>query len=242
MLEENNKFPKKTTEMSTQELFSYFKKGIVSMVEEHFNHHGKQELEPAVFVGVRRNALMKHEKFKQSLPDELKEQIIGSLEEDRSIHTLCLPLGPFFSDKGSQIMNQFGKELARKVVDDAIQDLKKIDLNAVMFIVFVTEAFMVEQTTKGTDLANDLATGKKTVEDVARESIPPGGVKDMPDAKERLVLMFETLTSSQLVAFDILRSDTYQEAINMQEYPETNNPGGGLFSGILHKGMHTNVN
>lgn len=242
MLEENNKFPKKTSEMSTQELYSYFKDGIVKMVEEHFNHHGKQELEPAVFVGVRRNALMKHEKFKQSLPPEIKDQVIAGLEEDRLIHTLCLPLGPFFSDKGNAMINQFSKELARKMIDEAIKDLKQIDMNSVMFIVFVTEAYMVEQSHKGTDLATDLATGKKTVEDVARESIPPGGVKDMPKAKERIVLMFETLTSSQLVAFDILRSDTYQEAINMQEFPETNQPGGGLFSGILHKGMHTNVN
>jgi hypothetical protein len=229
--------PKKQSEMTTQELFVHFKEGTIEMIKEHFNEHGNQIIEPAVFIGVKQNALANHADFLNSLPPVVKQQIMENIHDEHKIHTLCLPLGKLFQDHGNEIMNKASKNIARRMVDEAVNDFRKIDVNSVMFVLFVTEAYMAEHIVDD-KTAQDIALGRKSIDSL----IPDGGVRSMPGTKEVITLMYETLTSSQLITFDILRSDEYQEAINMREFPEMNQPSEGLFSGILHSGNHTNFN
>lgn len=231
--------PPKVDEMKAKELFQHFKEGIIGMVESHFNGHIKagEDLEPAVFIGIRKKALLNHPKFDEMFPKQMRDEVYSTLDEEYAIHTVLVPLGRFFNDHGHKELNHAMKIGAKTMVDSIIDEFKQFDLNAVMFMVFVSQCTMVEMDAPK-DFLNKMATGQFKDSDL----IPEGGVKSMENAKERIVMVFETQNSSQMVTFDVLRSDTYQEAINMKEMPESSNPGGGLFSGFLHKGMITDVN
>jgi len=226
---------KKVSELSKNELYEHFKKGVIETVKRHFNGRKEDLLEPAVFLGVKNSGMeeiAKRDKFvKEQM--EMHDKIKPEGYKDYSIQTPLIPLGPFFEDHGSEEFNQVAKGAAMRLVKHAIREVNKNDMSAVMFSCFVSECFMAKA--EGTAKDNiALHLGDTDVIDGAMKGYKK--VSEMPNAEEKVILIFETSQTTEMIQFDILFSPDNNDKMMHSEKSlgKTTSPAQGIMAGILH--------
>lgn len=237
------KLPRKASEMSVQELYSHFRESIISLTKVHFDGPQVSALEPAFFIGIRKEALKKKlDEFKDKLDPETYKRMEEDVSSDKdySIHTMFIPLGTYMKDYGVDFVNHVAKDAGVKEINAAIESMRAVDYNSVMFTCFVSESMMsmINVEKLDSETAKDLQFKRKNPHDI----FTPEFIEKHCEMKDVVTLMFETMNTSQVVAFDILRGESYQEMINENIMPESTIPSGGIFAGFLHKGVHTNAN
>lgn len=241
------KLPRKSSEMSTAELYEHFKNGMISLVEMNFSEPGANP-PPSVFLGVRKSALEKklNKVKEEGKVDKYKiERMSEDLVEDNDnkIHTLHIDLGMFFMDHGNDFMNAVSKDAAQRMVKDAISSMQKEDINSVMFMCFISEAFMTEIPT---DKISPQHLKMIEQHEIQPEELIAKYYPQFMDnlKKDKVVLMFETSTFSEVVSFDVLQNEerTFKELINMHSIGRTEGAASGLFGGMLHKRSRIDLN
>lgn len=247
---------KRISEMNYEEKYEKFKEGVIEMVKENFNGE-MHDIEPIVFLGVKQEVLsflikenMKNDcdcekckanrKLAESInPDEINE----------SIHIIPI----FISNElaaGSKLSETFGemainhaKEMVNKKVHGVIEELNKVIFNGVQYSAHVAEAYLVEHkfTEKDQSLQN---MGKpSSLDDIEKEIVENGGVRNHPNAKEKAIIVLETMHFSEVVTFDMLRSKeaNYQELTNQRcDSTATEPQTGGYLTRLVHKSKITN--
>ena len=236
---------KNIDKIKTMDLFELFKEEMIEKTQEAFNI--SDDLRPIIFLGVRKNAMLDQINKEPSLNEQYKQYIDAAdgdedLIMDKSIHCAMIPLGQFFEDTGIPELNNITKMMARNMIDKIVTDMRKVDINSVMFSAFISEAWMGEHVM--TDKEKRAAQLGKEMPGPIQEHINKGKrVKDFPGAKEKVVLCFETRMGSQICTFDIDRSDPIQKkAVNFKEHAWSSNQSEGLFSGIVHTPDSPNLN
>jgi hypothetical protein len=245
---------KKISEMSYEEKYEQFKKGIIELVQMNFNGE-RHQLEPIVFLGVKHdvlNHMLKNNKGDLEPFDsgcecegcqanrEMAKSIDMEAVKDK-VHILPImiskeiALGAHFAEVLGPTAIETAKELVNKKVHGVIEELNKIAYGAVQYTAHVTEAFIMEHkfTEKDQSLENmGLPNSLSQIE----EQLKNGGVRSHPDAKEKAIIVLETMNFSEVVTFDMLRSDNYQELTNefCHEHADTPQTGGYL-TGLIHK-------
>jgi len=225
---------KKVSDLSRDELYEKFKEGITDTVRKHFNGPSENLLEPAVFLALKKDAIEKAAKKHSDVDEQMKyhKAIRPDGYEDYAIHTALIPLGPFFEDHGHPIMNDFAKKAAMKLIQLAIKDFTKDDMTAVMFSCFVSECYMA----KGEGDSNTAASLHLGDTDVIEDAMKGyDRVKDMPNAEEKVIMLFETSQTTEMVQFDILNEDGFKMMTKEKSLGKTAAPGQGAIAGILHK-------
>ena len=218
--------------MSTMDLYEYFKKGMIEMTKLNFNSASNRP-EPAMFLGVRKSVLPKISKMiPQALLDEHKHEF----ENENAIHAIYMPLGMLFRDMGSPIASDIGKGIARKLMAETIQEIRKHDYNAVMFSAFITEAFVkvnhLPKNGKGTEVDEFLNS-----KDYKRPSLDP-------TSEEKVMISLETQNSSEMIMFDIVenKETDFLELVNEKQIGDSKTPMQGLFGGLIYNGINSNHN
>lgn len=249
---------KKISEMDYLEKYQEFKKGIIELVKMNFNGN-LHMLEPIVFLGVKHDVL--NYMLKNGTDGELQpldngcdcegcranRELAKTLKPEATkdkIHILPIEIARQLA-AGNHMAEIFGnqaietaKELINKRVHIAIEKLNKIALNAVQYTANITEAFILEHeiSEKENSMRN---MGKPDSLSQLEESLAKnGGVRSHPDAKEKVIIVFETINFSEVVTFDMIRSEdsNYQELTNEHCHSQSHDPAtGGYLTGLIHK-------
>lgn len=251
---------KKISEMNYEEKYEQFKKGIIELVQMNFNGE-KHTLEPIVFLGVKHdilNHMLKNNKgglesFDNGCECEgcqaNREMAKVDLEAVKDkVHILPimiskeLALGNHFAEVLGPMAIESAKEMVNKKVHGVIEELNKIVYGAVQFTAHVTEAFIMEHKFTEKDQSLDTMGMPNSLTEI-EEILKNGGVKSHPSAKEKAIIVLETMNFSEIVTFDMLRSEAsdYQELTNefCHEHADTPQTGGYL-TGLIHKSKIVN--
>lgn len=236
---------KKISEMNLNEKFDNFKKGVIEMTQQIFN--GKYgELEQTIILGVKPQlieVLLKKFEDKIDILNDTKEKIKKESADLDKIHVLPMNISKEISEIIRVIGNspyaiQFAKERASEIIKERIDMFNSLLPFSVQFVAHVSEAYIVEKRISNQE-KHDLDIGKKIkpVKDIELEIENNGSIENIPDSKEKVIILLEQINSTQLITFDIIRNKEvgYQEIINKEELPASNDPSQGLFSGFLHK-------
>ena len=219
-------------ELTLNEAFDNFKEGICQMVEMNFNGNNVGPLAPHVFLG-----LSPHFVEKMATEDERMREawdnIKGHIDKHdlRKVLTMPLDISPFF--EGPPMFEQFGKMMADRMVREAIKKIGEDDITAIQFSAFVCEGYMREVHLTPEEIAREQLTGKQ---DPETEEILKNGVKNDPKAVEKMVIIFEHRQCTDIVVYDMLRGEDYQELTNKEEKQRSLTPcDSGPLVGLLHK-------
>lgn len=242
---------KRISEMSYEEKYEEFKKGVIELLKLNFN--GKvHPLEPIVFLGVKQEVL---EHFmKEKLNSECdcesckanKEMMMSINPEDTKdkIHILPIMISNEleFGIKMSAVFGEMAVDSAKEIIDKkvhgVIEQLNKITYNAVQYSAHISEAYLVEHKFTEKDQALQNMGMPNALDDIEKQLKESGGVKNHPESKEKAIIVLETLHFSELVTFDMLRSEgsDYQELINEYCHSHADTPQTGRYlTGLIHK-------
>lgn len=239
---------KKVSEMNYLEKFEQFKLGILELVETNFNGNKLEELEPVVFLGVKSEVityLIKNKPEGMHLSGDME-----NLEENKE--KICIL--PIFIGKelsaGNHMESLLGPQalsIAKKIANDkitnAIDHFNSVISNAVQFSAHVCEAYILEQKyteQEGSKMA--LGIQPESIKNIEKFIDENGSVGNHPNAEEKVIIIFENIQYSQLVKYDMMRSEDsqYQELTNKFVHEPSYEPASGHLASFIHK--HKNVN
>ena len=226
---------KKVSELNRDELYEHFKIGIEATVQKVFNGKDNEILEPAVFIGVKKSAMEKMVKDNEAIAEQMNEidSVRPEGHSDYAIHTALIPLGKFFEDHGHEMVNGLAKKAAMMMVQDAIKQMTKNDMSAVMFTCFVSECYVAKADNVKPEDKISFQLGDKDVIEGIKEGFD--SVKDMPGAEETVMLMFETPQSTEMIKYDIMKAGGYKMMAERKSLGKSDLPGQGAITGILHR-------
>lgn len=251
---------KKISEMNTVEKFNLFKEEMISSMVDSFRGPDIVQMPMMVFLGVKASALNKMMKANPEYIAEVGgEKWSGQEADPDKIHIVPIPIekamgfGGFLAkmigedapDELKQGIEKTSKIAAAKMVRETIEEIRKHDINGVMYSMHVSESFVIEGKMTEKEKNHRSMTGEPlAIEKKINDWIEAGkSIRDLPEAKEMVTFCFEHKTATHMTLFDIDRDEEngYQYLTNREDTPHTGK-GEGLFMNFVHEESLTNFN
>ena len=252
--------PKKISDMSTVEKFNLFKEEMIDSMVGSFRGNEIVMMPMMVFLGVKASALNKMMKANPEYIAEMGgKKWEGEAADEDKIHIVPVPIeqamgfGGFLAqmvgkDAPPHLMqgiDRASKMSAASMVRKTIAEIRKHDINGVMYSMHCSESFVIEAAASQKEQYQREMEGKPLdIEKQIQDHLDAGkSIKDLPGAKEMVTFCFEHKTATHLVMFDIDRDrqNGFQFLKNRQDTPDTGR-GEGIFMNFVHEASVSNNN
>jgi len=230
-----------TYTQSNPSRYELFKNKIIDMVKQQYGAiRGAGMLEPICFIGISADPLHWKTYFDdqndlQDLYKKLKKiakkegKPYPSVEEfvASQLSVLGVPLGVFFNDDPNLFQKQnvresflqFKKDMAVKEIKGVINKINDKKDSHVSFTAFVSEVFVAAVKKEDAEMIGGKPVNEKDYEAALEAYRKAGGVKNMPGAEDKVIIMFESEYNADIITFDLLLNEDseYCELINEKE-------------------------
>lgn len=224
---------KSIKELSYDQLYDVFKKGIIEMVTSQFN--GQINVFPSVvFLGVKYKALKQVASTKNPIINDydLQKQLQKNKHAEDSMNTIVIELGKYSIDYGDRLLNQMAKRTGVELVKKHIDILTENDPMGVMFYVHISECWTI--------ISNQTDNIDKKIEEYLETH---SSLEGFEGVKEALSFTFENkLGKHDHFQYDIIRSENsnYQMLGKCEEISVNSNRIEGIYSGLLNNNINFN--
>lgn len=230
-----------TYTQSSPSKYEIFKNKITDLVKQQYGAtRGTGMLEPICFIGISVDPLHWKTYFNEQIGlrniykdleiiTKKKGKPCPSKEEFmvNQLSVMGIPLGVFFNDdpdlfKEENIREsflQFKKDMAVKEIKEAIEKINNKKESHVSFTAFVSEVFVAAIKLEDAEKIGGKPVNEEDYEAALEEYRKAGGVKNMPGAEDKVIIMFESEYKADIITFDLLLNEDseYCELINEKE-------------------------
>ena len=228
---------------SPDELFEDIMEGLIEILTKP-DVLGHIQNKPVMMMGVKREvadvvAKEKLEEADKEVRENLRNSGVNQEEEDllmmHSITVAMVPLGPFFQDMGNDMINQGLKNMGADMIRDQIKRLQTIDINAVQFTAFISEAHVISYYPTDEEKAL-LASGKLTNEDIERIS------KEKGEKESAVVVCLENKIKRRCIHIPVSRDSGICEQVGEPKIFTNADVFAGKFTGFLYNSESPTMN